>query len=122
MIRGECAWEYLGVAEVCHGERSPDIGDVVFAFVNLSKTSQQTDTFNVNISQNGSNLFGIDPNRTYNVRIAADTQYDAARQIVAVGGGGRTGSDVLNNAVLSLNAVPTSVSGWRSRRLMRRST
>ena len=36
--------------------------------------------FNVNITQNGSNLFGITANRTYNIKnISADLEYDTTR-------------------------------------------
>jgi hypothetical protein len=93
------------------------VSDVVFAFVNLSKTSSQSDTFNVNITQNGTNLFGIDPNRTYNVKnIAADTEYDSTRANVWLwGAAGITGSNILNNGIyVSLNSVPGNTAGWQS--------
>jgi len=105
----------FGVAKYAAANQYPNLGDVVFAFVNLSKTSGQTDVFNVNITQNGSNLFGIDPARTYNVKnIAADTEYDSTRPNVWLwGSAGRTGADVLANGIyVGMNSVPTSVGGW----------
>jgi hypothetical protein len=112
---GNVTSNIFAVAKYANANAHPNLSDVVFAFVNLSKSSGQTDVFNVNITQNGSNLFGIDPARTYNVKnIAADTQYGAGRQNVWLwGSGGRTGSDVLTNGIyVGLNSVPTSTSGW----------
>ncbi|HEX4086185.1 MAG TPA: alpha-amylase family glycosyl hydrolase [Chthoniobacteraceae bacterium] len=107
----------FGVAKYASANQSPNLGDVVFGFVNLQETSGESDVFNVNIVENGSNLFGIDPNRTYNVKnIAADTEYDSSRNSVWLWGSvGRTGSDVLANGIyVALNAVPTGTSGWVS--------
>ena len=43
-------------------------------FVNLDRNNTQQGNFDVNVSQNGANLFGIQSNRTYNVKnIAAYT-------------------------------------------------
>jgi len=105
------------VAKYANANAHPNVSDVVFAFVNLSKTSSQSDTFNVNITQNGTNLFGIDPNRTYNVKnIAADTEYDSTRANVWLwGAAGITGSNILNNGIyVSLNSVPGNTAGWQS--------
>ena len=69
----------------------------------------------MNITQNGANLFGIKPGRTYNVRnIAAYTAYDPNRRNYWLwGGGGIAGSNVLANGVfVSLNPVPTADSAW----------
>lgn len=97
----------------------PNTADVVFAFVNLlpvSDSNSQTDTFNVNITQNGSNLFGIDPARTYNVKnISADNKY-SSRSTEFLWGAGITGANVLANGVyVGLNGVPqTDPAGWES--------
>jgi len=110
----------FGVAKYVTANASPNpsTSDVVFAFVNLALTtnSPQVDTFNVNVTQNGSNLFGIDPARTYNVRnIAADTRFDTTRSTQWLWGTGRTGSDVLLNGVyVSLNPLPTLDSTWQT--------
>jgi len=105
----------FGVAKYANANAYPNLSDVVFAFVNLNETSSESDVFNVNITQNGSNLFGIDPARTYNTKnIAADTEYDSTRPNVWLWGApGRTGTDVLTNGVyVALNPVPTGASGW----------
>jgi hypothetical protein len=47
----------------------------VFAFANLDRNNNQQGNFNLNITQNGSNLFGVKNTRTYHVKnIAAYTQ------------------------------------------------
>jgi glycosidase len=105
----------FAVAKYANANAYPNLSDVVFAFVNLTGSSSQSDVFNVNITQNGSNLFGIDPARTYNIKnIAADTEYDSTRNNVWLwGAAGISGSNILNNGIyVALNPVPTSVSGW----------
>ncbi len=105
----------FGVSKFASPNVSPNLTDVVFAFVNLTTTGSQTATFGVNIAQNGSNLFGIDPSRTYNVKnIAADLQFDHTRGNAWLWGpAGRIGSDVLANGIyVKLNPVPTMVSDW----------
>lgn len=106
----------FGVAKYVTANAAPSVSDVVFAFVNLDLTDNtpQVDTFNVNITQNGSNLFGINPTRTYNVKnIAADTKFDSTRNNQWLWGNGRTGSDVLQNGVfVSLNPLPSVDSTW----------
>ena len=107
----------FGVAKYANANAYPNLSDVVFAFVNLSESSSQSDVFNVNVTQNGSNLFGIDAARTYNVKnIAADTEYNSGRANTWLwGSSGRTGADVLANGVyIALNQVPSNTSGWQS--------
>lgn len=107
----------FGVGKYANANASPNASDVVLAFVNLDRNNTQSATFNVNISQNGSNLFGFDSSRTYNVKnIAADTNHVAGRNNVFLWpGGGRTGSDVLQNGVyVSLNPVPSNSGAWTS--------
>ncbi|MEY4387598.1 MAG: hypothetical protein RLY20_2881, partial [Verrucomicrobiota bacterium] len=95
---------------------SPNQADVVFAFANLDRYNNQSGTFNVNITQNSANLFGIKSGRTYNVKnIAAYTAIDTNRRNVWLWGAGRTGADVLANGVfVSLNKVPGSDPAWTS--------
>jgi hypothetical protein len=93
---------------------SPATNDVVFAFANLDRNGTPSGNFDVNIMQNGSNLFGIKSGRTYNVRnIAAYIAQDPNRRNVFLWPGGRTGADVLSNGVfVSMNKVPVTVGGW----------
>jgi len=64
--------------------------------------------------QNGSNLFGIQPNRIYNVKnIAAYAGADPNRPNYWLWGSGVAGSNVLANGVYAgLNPVPTTNAGW----------
>ena len=93
---------------------APNTGDVVFAFANLNRDANQSNTFNVNITQNGANLFGIKSNRTYNVKnIAAYLGADANRRNVWLWGAGTTGTNLLANGIfVGLNKVPSLNSDW----------
>ncbi len=94
---------------------SPNFHDVIFAFVNLNVNSAYQDNFNVNITQNGTNLFGIDPNRVYNAKnIAAYLGADPGRRGYWLwGSNGIIGSNLLSSGLpVSLNAVPTNSAGW----------
>jgi hypothetical protein len=94
---------------------SPNFNDVVFAFVNLNVNSAYQDNFNVNIAQNGTNLFGIDPNRMYNVKnTTAYLGVDPGRRGYWLWGtNGIAGSNLLASGVpVSLNAVPANSAGW----------
>lgn len=98
----------FSVAKYQAANASPGLSDVVFAFVNLDRNADQSGTFNVNIAQGGSNLFGIKTGRTYNVKNIA-----AYAGPVWLWGAGRTGNDVLANGVfVSMNKVPTSNGVW----------
>jgi hypothetical protein len=93
----------------------PNFNDVLFAFVNLNYSNNEQGTFSVNISQNGTNLFGINPNRYYNVKnLAAYLGADPNRNSYWLWNtGGIIGSSLLNNGIaVSLNSVPTSAAGW----------
>ncbi len=46
----------------------PRTTDVVFGFMNLDRNNNQSGNFNVNITQNSSNLFGIKRGRNYDVQ------------------------------------------------------
>jgi hypothetical protein len=109
----------FSVAKYANANASPNFSDVVFAFVNLDRNDPQPGYFNVNITQNGANLFGIKPGRIYNVKnIAAYTGVDPNRRNYWLwngGAGGVAGSNVLANGVsVALNPVPTTNGGWTS--------
>jgi len=104
----------FSVAKYQTANVSPNFSDVVFAFSTLDRNNTQTGTFDANITQNGSNLFGIQPGRTYNVRnLAAYLGVDPNRRTYWLWGAGVAGSNLLANGVfISLNPVPTSNAGW----------
>ena len=96
---------------------SPNFNDVVFAFVNLDVTNSRQATYNVNLLQNGMNLFGIQSNRLYNVKnIAAYTGADLSRVsnwLWNSGTNGIAGSNLLANGIaVSMNPVPLNSAGW----------
>jgi hypothetical protein len=95
---------------------SPAVNDVVFGFVNLDRNNSRSGTFNVNVSQSGSNLFGIKPGRTYNLRnLSAYTALNPNRDKALLWGTGKTGAEILANGVFAeLNAVPMTNSAWTS--------
>jgi hypothetical protein len=103
------------VAKFTTTNGSPNFNDVVFAFVNLAYTNNEQGYFNVDISQNGTNLFGIKPGRMYNARnIAAYVGAEPNRLNDWLWGtNGIAGSTLLANGVfVSLNPVPTTAAGW----------
>ncbi len=104
----------FSVAKYENASGSPNFYDVVFGFANLDRNNTQAGSFNVNITQNGANLFGVKSNRLYNVKnIAAYTGFDPNRRNQWLWSGGITGTTLLNSGVfVSLNPVPTSDSGW----------
>jgi hypothetical protein len=91
--------------------------DVVLAFVNLRTDQSPADTFDVNVTSNGSNLFGIKSDRTYNVRnIAAYTGgSDKDRRNHWLWSPAKTGLDIMSNGIgVLMNGVPGTDSGWDS--------
>jgi glycosidase len=106
----------FSVAKYETANGAPNQSDVVFAFATLDRNNTQSGTFNVNITQNGANLFGIKPARIYNVKnISAYTGIDGNRRNYWQWGGGIAGSNVLANGVfVSLNPVPATSGGWAS--------
>jgi hypothetical protein len=107
----------FSVAKYAAATGAPNFNDVVFAFTTLDRNHVQAGNFDVNITQNGTNLFGIKPDRIYNVKnIAAYTAADANRRNYWLwngGSGGIAGSNVLNNGIyVSLNPVPSSDGAW----------
>ncbi len=93
---------------------APNFNDVVFAFVNLDVTNGHQANFNVNLSQNGSNLFGIRSDRLYNLKnLAAYTAIDATRRSQFLIAGGIQGSGLLSQGLsVQLNPVPVTDAGW----------
>ena len=94
---------------------SPNFYDVVFAFVSLDVNNSRSANYNVNLTANGTNLFGINSNRLYNVKnIAAYLGADPNRRSYWLWGGGIAGSNLLasGGVSVSLNPVPTTNAGW----------
>jgi len=115
--------EVWAVAKYEQPNTSPNLTDVVLAFVNLRTEQGPSDTFNLDITANGSNLFGIKSGRVYNVKnIAAYTKVDPNRRNYWLwpdqdGGpsNGIPGSSVLSNGTfVALNSLPASSAGWSS--------
>lgn len=106
--------EIFSVAKYETANASPANSDVVFGFVNLNRNAAQDRTFNVDITQSGSNLFGIKSGRTYNVRnLSAYTGVDSGRRDTLLWGAGRSGASVLSGGVqVIMNAVPTTNGAW----------
>ncbi len=104
----------FSVAKYQTANASPNFADVVFAYVNLDRNQTNSGNFNVNITQNNTNLFGLKPARIYNVKnIAAYNAIDSNRRNDWLWGGGIAGSNVLANGIfISLNPVPTNSAGW----------
>ena len=109
--------EIFSIAKYETPNGAPNFNDVVFAFTPLDRNHPQSGTFNVNITENGSNLFGIQSNRLYNVKnIAAYTGVNTNRRNIWLwngGVGGIYGSNILANGIyVSLNPVPASNAAW----------
>ena len=104
----------FSVAKYIAANGSPNLNDVVFAFANLDRNNPQVGVFNVNIVNNGANLFGIKPGRIYNVKnISAYTAWDGNRRNYWLWGAGIAGSNVLANGIyVGLNPVPNTNAGW----------
>ena len=107
----------FSIAKYQTANGAPNFNDVVFAFTTLDRNHQQSGNFDVNISQNGSNLFGIQPARLYNIKnISAYTAIDPNRRNYWLwngGTGGIAGSNILANGIyVSLNPVPASNAAW----------
>jgi glycosidase len=104
----------FSVAKYEQANGAPNFYDVVFAFANLDRNNNQQGNFNMNITQNGSNLFGIKSGRNYNVRnIAAYTGIDSTRRSTWLIPGNITGANLLNNGLfVLLKKVPTADAAW----------
>jgi hypothetical protein len=115
--------EIWAVAKYEQPNTSPNLTDVVFAYVNLRTEQGPSDIFDLNITANGSNLFGIKPGRVYNVKnIAAYTKIDPNRRNYwlwpdqdAGPASGIPGSALLaNGSFVALNSLPSNNAGWSS--------
>lgn len=115
-VDGSQQTKIYSVAKYVAANASPGVSDVVFAFVNLDRNNTQAGNFNVNITANGSNLFGIQRGRSYNVRnISAYTGVDATRRNTFLIPGNITGATMLDGGFyVALNKVPTADAGWSS--------
>src|SRR5262249_49060323 len=104
----------FSVAKYEQANGAPNFYDVVFAFANLDRNNNQQGNFNVNITQNGSNLFGIKAGRTYNIRnIAAYTSIDPARRSNWLIPGNISGATLLGGGLfILLKKVPTADAVW----------
>ncbi len=104
----------FSVAKYETANGAPNFNDVIFAFTTLDRNTGQGGNFDVNISQNGSNLFGIQPGRIYNVKnISAYTAMEPNRRNVWLWPEGIAGSNLLANGVyVALNPVPASDAAW----------
>ncbi len=91
---------------------SPVSTDVVFAFMNLDRNSDQQGNFDLNVNQNGSNLFGIKSGRTYDVKnIAAYTGADLSRRDTFLNR--KTGSQLLSGGFfVGMKKVPSTDAAW----------
>ena len=104
----------FSVAKYAIANAYPGVSDVVFGFVNLDRNDAQAGNYNVNITQNGSNLFGIQRGRTYNVRnISAYLGQDSTRRNTYLIPGNVTGDSLLDNGLyVALSPVPASDGAW----------
>ena len=108
----------FSVAKYVTANAAPNLSDVVFGFANLDRNNYQSGWFNINITQNGANLFGIKPGRVYNVRnISAYTNAVVNRRTAWLWptntGGGYYGSNILSGGIyVGLNPVPNTDAGW----------
>ncbi len=114
LIGGSQQPSVFSVAKYEAANASPNFSDVVFAFTNLDRNNNQGGNFNVNITQSGSNLFGIKAARTYNVKnIAAYTAIDGTRRDQYLIPGNISGTNLLNNGLfVLLKKVPSVDSAW----------
>ena len=111
---GSLQQSIFSVAKYQTANASPGVSDVVFGFVNLDRNNAQAGNYNVNVSQNGANLFGIKRGRTYNVRnIAAYLGQDSTRRNTYLIPGNITGDQLLDHGFyVALNPVPTTDGAW----------
>src|ERR1700682_4740562 len=91
---------------------SPAFTDVVLGFMNLDRNNDQQGNFDINVTQNGSNLFGIKSGRTYDVKnIAAYTGSDPNRRNVFLNR--QTGSQLLSNGFfVGVKKFPATDAAW----------
>lgn len=113
-VGGSIQQSIFSVAKYETPNGSPASTDVVLAFMNLDRNNDQQGNFDVNVTQNSSNLFGIKSGRTYDVRnIAAYTGFDPNRRNYFLNR--NTGAQLLSGGLfVALKKVPTSDAGWQT--------
>ena len=104
--------DIFSVAKYETANASPALNDVVFGFMNLDRNNDQQGNFDVNITQSGSNLFGIKSERTYDVKnIAAYTGQDPNRRNVFLNR--KTGAQLLTDGLfVGVKKVPSTDGAW----------
>jgi glycosidase len=121
LVDGGTHPEIFAVAKFEKRNGSPSSSDVVFAFANLDRNSDQQGRFNINqdTDGNGVNDYGIDPARFYNVtNIAAYGAQDPKRPSALLfrgsgPGGSIRGSELLANGLfVSMRKVPATDGAW----------
>ncbi len=113
-VGGSVQENIFSVAKYETPNASPGLTDVVFGFANLDRNNDQSGNFNVNISQNGSNLFGIKSGRTYDVKnLAAYVGQNSTRRDIFLNR--KTGDQLLTGGLfVGMKKVPTTDAGWSS--------
>ena len=113
-IGGSIQPKIFSVAKYQTANGSPANTDVVFAFANLDRDNDQSGNYNVDITQNGSNLFGLKRGRTYDVKnVAAYLGQNPSRRDAFLNR--KTGDQLLDNGFfVGMKKVPTADAGWAS--------
>ncbi len=111
-IGGSIQQSIFSVAKYDSANASPALTDVVFGFMNLDRNNDQSGNFDVNITQNSANLFGIKRGRTYDVRnLAAYTAIDPNRRDYFLNR--KTGDQLLDNGLfVGMKKVPATDGDW----------
>ncbi len=111
-VGGSIQQSIFSVAKYDSANASPALTDVVFGFMNLDRNNDQSGNFDLNITQNSANLFGIKRGRNYDVRnIAAYTGVDPNRRNYFLNR--KTGDQLLDNGFfVGMKKVPTADADW----------
>ena len=111
-VGGSIQPKIFSVTKYDSANASPALTDVVFGFMNLDRNNDQNGNFDVNITQNSANLFGIKRGRTYDVRnIAAYTGIDPNRRNYFLNR--KTGDQLLDNGFfVGMKKVPAVDANW----------
>ena len=111
-IGGSIQPSIFSVAKYETPNGSPATNDVVFGFMSLDRDNNQSGNFDVNVTQNGSNLFGIKSGRTYDVKnLAAYLGSNPNRRDVFLNR--KTGGQLLSGGLfVGLNKVPGTNGEW----------
>ncbi|MBA3961668.1 MAG: hypothetical protein H0X40_07190 [Chthoniobacterales bacterium] len=109
---GSAQTKIFSVAKYESANASPAQTDVVFGFMNLDRDNDQSGNFNVNITQNSANLFGVKRGRTYDVRnVAAYTAIDPNRRTYFLNR--KTGDQLLDGGLfVGMKKVPSVDANW----------